>query len=78
MQLFTQPINQNNKIARMRASVDSMVVLGAGKTDNTLCKNLMAARFGANDKVITTKKKKILRSILNICKELYFYVTIKD
>ncbi len=37
----------------MRASVDSMVVLGAGKTDNTLCKNLMAARFGANDKVYT-------------------------
>ena len=38
----------------MRASVDSMVVLGAGKTDNTLCRNLMAAKFGSESKVCDT------------------------
>ena len=50
LRLFTQPINKT-AIARMRASVDSMVVLGAGKTDNTLCRNLMAAKFGSDSKV---------------------------
>ncbi len=35
----------------MRASIDSMVVLGAGKTDNTLCRNLMAAKFSSDSKV---------------------------
>ncbi len=77
MQLFTQPINQNNKIARMRASVDSMVVLGAGKTDNTLCKNLMAARFGANDKVYTGPQTMLLKIRQHVLKHYNVYQLFK-
>ena len=42
MKLFSQPV-MNTPITRMRAYRDSLVILGAGYLDNTLCANMLAA-----------------------------------
>jgi len=42
MKLFSQPV-MSTPIARMRAYRDSLVILGAGYLDNTLCSNMLAA-----------------------------------
>ena len=43
MKLFSQPV-MSTPIARMRAYRDSLVILGAGYLDNTLCSNMLAAQ----------------------------------
>ena len=42
MKLFSQPV-MSTPIARMRAYCDSLVILGAGYLDNTLCSTILAA-----------------------------------
>lgn len=44
LRLFVQPII-DTPIARMRASVKSLVLLGAGKMDNSLCGKMLAAKL---------------------------------
>ena len=48
MKLFLQPLT-DNPIARMRAAVDCLVVLGAGKTDNHLSTDILAAQLSEHD-----------------------------
>merc|ERR1712168_1449462 len=45
MHLFLQPIIETS-ISCMRSYTESMVIFGAGKTNNSLCKNILATRLG--------------------------------
>ena len=44
LKLFVQPVI-HTPIARMRACVESLVLLGAGKMDNSLCGKMLAAKL---------------------------------
>lgn len=44
MKLFMQPVI-DTPMARMRSYTESMVIFGAGKTNNALCKNILATQL---------------------------------